>query len=86
MTKYNFSQIDEHIQWLMRFMQTEYPNNYEIIIGPAFAQIRNVQREMSFMREDISPENICPSKEEIGEVNEKIWDMLRGMFFWKPNQ
>ena len=27
-----YEEIDEHIQWLINFMNEEYPNNYELVI------------------------------------------------------
>ena len=78
MKKYNITQIDEHIQWLMRFMQDEYPNNYEIVISPTFAQVRNTQTEMTFVRDDMKPENIHISE----EMQKRLESMtLKDMFF-----
>lgn len=28
-----YEEIDEHIQWLINFMNEEYPNNYELVEG-----------------------------------------------------
>lgn len=83
MKNHNISQVDKHIQWLMRFMQDEYPNNYEIVIGPAYAQIRSTQREMTFIRDDTKPENIHFSDEDRKRGREMMQNMMNGFDFWR---
>ena len=58
---YQQPEIQEHIQFLMDFMTQEYPNNYEIIIGPHLAELRNTATTMTFL-----------NKKSLEEVQEKI--------------
>lgn len=53
MKKYNYAQINEHIQWLVKMMETEYPNNYELIIDSIGGTIRSTQTELTFLKQDL---------------------------------
>ncbi len=52
MKQYNYNQINEHIQWLIKMMDIEYPNNYQLVINNIGAQIRNTQSALIFIRND----------------------------------
>lgn len=44
-----YEEIDEHIQWLINFMNEEYPNNYELVIDNNSGTIRStLQAQMFF--------------------------------------
>lgn len=49
MRQYNYGQIDEHIQWLVKMMSIEYPNNYELVITSNGGEIKSAQCEMNFL-------------------------------------
>lgn len=54
MKKYNYEQINEHLQWLMQMMDTEYPNNYELVVTGDYAEIRSTQTELNFLNKQLS--------------------------------
>lgn len=69
MRQYNYSQIDEHIQWLIEMMETEFPNGYELVIDSSGAEIRSTQQYLNFLNKrfkdnmpsligDINPETV----------------------------
>ncbi len=53
MKKYSYEQINEYVQWLMNMMDTEYPNNYELVIDRECAKIRSNQPELIFIKEGL---------------------------------
>lgn len=65
MKQYSYEQIDEHIQWLIKMMNTEYPNNYELIIDSNSGTIRSTQANLVFLRQDLKR----PIFSESWEVN-----------------
>lgn len=50
---YFYEEIDEHIQWLINFMNKEYPNNYELIIDNNSGTIRSTLQAQMFLRSDL---------------------------------
>ena len=50
---YQYEEIDKHIQWLIKFMKEEYPNNYELIIDSNSGTIRSNLQAQVFLREDL---------------------------------
>jgi hypothetical protein len=48
-----YEEIDEHIQWLINFMNKEYPNNYELVIDNNSGIIRSTLQAQMFMRNDL---------------------------------
>lgn len=49
MKEYNYESIDKHIQWLIKMMETEFPNGYELIINSNGAEIRSNQQYLNFL-------------------------------------
>ncbi len=50
---YFYEEIDEHIQWLINFMNKEYPNNYELVIDNNSGTIRSTLQAQMFLRSDL---------------------------------
>lgn len=50
---YFYEEIDEHIQWLINFMNKEYPNNYELVIDNNSGTIRSTLQAQMFLRNDL---------------------------------
>lgn len=50
---YFFEEIDVHIQWLINFMNKEYPNNYELVIDNNSGTIRSTLQAQMFLRSDL---------------------------------
>ena len=48
-----YEEIDEHIQWLINFMNEEYPNNYELVIDNNSGTIRSTLQAQMFLRNDL---------------------------------
>lgn len=60
-----YEEIDEHIQWLINFMNEEYPNNYELVIDNNSGTIRNTLQAQMFLRNDLrSPEGFRKATEK----------------------
>ena len=53
MKKYTYEQVNEHIQWLIEFMNIEYPNDFEIILNSNGAEIRSNLVTMSFISDKL---------------------------------
>lgn len=53
MKKYTCKQVNEHIQWLIEFMNIEYPNDFEIILNSNGAEIRSSLVTMSFVSDKL---------------------------------
>lgn len=47
-----YEEIDEHIQWLINFMNEEYPNNYELVIDSNSGTIRSTLQAQMFLRNE----------------------------------
>lgn len=50
---YFYEEIDAHIQWLINFMNKEYPNNYELVIDNNSGTIRSTLQAQMFLRSDL---------------------------------
>ncbi len=50
---YFYEEIDKHIQWLINFMNKEYPNNYELVIDNNSGTIRSTLQAQMFLRSDL---------------------------------
>lgn len=50
---YFYEEIDEHVQWLINFMNKEYPNNYELVIDNNSGTIRSTLQAQMFLRSDL---------------------------------
>ena len=60
-----YEEIDEHIQWLINFMNEEYPNNYELVIDNNSGIIRSTLQAQMFLRNDLrSPEGFRKATEK----------------------
>ena len=60
-----YEEIDEHIQWLINFMNEEYPNNYELVIDNNSGTIRSTLQAQMFLRNDLrSPEGFHKATEK----------------------
>lgn len=57
MKKYSYEQIDKHVQWLIKMMNIEYPNGYELVIDSNSGKIRSTQENLFFLNEDLK--NCC---------------------------
>ena len=65
MKQYNYEQIDEHIQWLIKMMETEFPNGYELTIDSTGAEIRNKQTYLNFLNKRFKDGNLGRTNNEI---------------------
>lgn len=54
--KHNYEEINEHIQWLIKFMQEEYPNDFELTINSISADIHSTLKTMSFLDDNVMKE------------------------------
>lgn len=54
--KHNYEEINEHIQWLIKFMQEEYPNDFELTINSIGADIHSTLITMSFLDDNVMKE------------------------------
>jgi hypothetical protein len=72
-------EIDEHIQWLINFMNEEYPNNYELIIDNNSGTIRSTLQAQIFLRNDLrSPEGFRKTTEKpISKFVEKLAEVAK---------
>ena len=60
-----YEEIDEHIQWLINFMNEEYPNNYELVIDSNSGTIRSTLQAQMFLRNDLrNPEGFRKATEK----------------------
>lgn len=60
-----YEEIDEHIQWLINFMNEEYPNNYELVIDNNSGTIRSTLQAQMFLRNDLrNPEGFRKATEK----------------------
>ena len=63
MRTYSYEKINEKIQELMKILATDYPNNAEVVITPAYAEIRYVHTDMNFLakkKDTVDPESLRP--------------------------
>lgn len=69
-----YEEIDEHIQWLINFMNEEYPNNYELVIDNNSGAIRSTLQAQMFLRNDLrNPEGFRKATEKpMNEFVEKL--------------
>lgn len=76
-----YEEIDEHIQWLINFMNEEYPNNYELVIDNNSGTIRSTLQAQMFLRNDLrNPEGFRKAKEHYeNETNTAYEDFLKAI-------
>lgn len=74
MRKYTREQIDEHIQWLIKFMEDEYPNGFELVISAAGAEIDAKNIVMTFTSNSFM--EFINGKNDYG-MDKAMADMLR---------
>lgn len=74
-----YEEIDEHIQWLINFMNEEYPNNYELVIDNNSGTIRSTLQAQMFLRNDLrSPEGFRKATEKpMNKFIEKLAEVAR---------
>lgn len=53
MKKHCYKDLDKPIQELMKILQEEYPNGFELLIGPDYAQLRHTSTELNFLSESL---------------------------------
>lgn len=74
-----YEEIDEHIQWLINFMNEEYPNNYELVIDNNSGTIRSTLQAQMFLRNDLrSPEGFSKAtKKPMGKFMETMMEVAK---------
>jgi len=74
-----YEEIDEHIQWLINFMNKEYPNNYELVIDNNSGTIRSTLQAQMFLRNDLrSPEGFRKATEKpMNKFVEKLAEVAK---------
>ena len=74
-----YEEIDEHIQWLINFMNEEYPNNYELVIDSTSGTIRSTLQAQMFLRNDLrSPEGFREATEKsMNKFVEKLAEVAK---------
>lgn len=74
-----YEEIDEHIQWLINFMNEEYPNNYELVIDNNSGTIHSTLQAQMFLRNDLrSPEGFRKATEKpMNEFVEKLAEVAK---------
>lgn len=74
-----YEEIDEHIQWLINFMNEEYPNNYELVIDNNSGTIRSTLQAQMFLRNDLrNPEGFRKATEKpMNKFVEKLAEVAK---------
>lgn len=54
MKNYTREQIEEHVQWLIQFMNVEYPNGYEFVINSIGGDLKCNHQEMTFINKNLT--------------------------------
>ena len=74
-----YEEIDEHIQWLINFMNEEYPNNYELVIDNNSGTIRSTLQAQMFLRNDLrNPEGFGKATEKpMNKFVEKLAEVAK---------
>jgi hypothetical protein len=74
-----YEEIDEHIQWLINFMNEEYPNNYELVIDNNSGTIRSTLQAQMFLRNDLrNPEGFHKATEKpMNKFVEKLSEVAK---------
>ena len=74
-----YEEIDEHIQWLINFMNEEYPNNYELVIDNNSGTIRSTLQAQMFLRNNLrNPEGFRKATEKpMNEFVEKLAEVVK---------
>ena len=74
-----YEEIDEHIQWLINFMNEEYPNNYELVIDNNSGTIRSTLQAQMFLRNDLrNPEGFRKATEKsMNKFVEKLTEVAK---------
>lgn len=74
-----YEEIDEHIQWLINFMNEEYPNNYELVIDNNSGTIRSTLQVQMFLRNDLrNPEGFRKATEKpMNKFVEKLAEVAK---------
>jgi len=74
-----YEEIDEHIQWLINFMNEDYPNNYELVIDNNSGTIRSTLQAQMFLRNDLrNPEGFRKATEKpINKFVEKLAEVAK---------
>lgn len=82
-----YEEIDEHIQWLINFMNEEYPNNYELVIDNNSGTIRSTLQAQMFLRNDLrSPEGVRKATEKpMNKFVEKLAEAAKEHYENKTN-
>lgn len=62
----------EHAEWLMRFMDREYQNDFELIITPISAEIRSKLTAKTYLRPDMWYEGYKNDTEEKKDESNKV--------------
>lgn len=79
---YDYKKIDKMVQPLIKMMQTEYPNDAQMIIDSNSAKIQYVHEELMFLESSLMPHKGDENglKDIFLEVLERrgIWSEVRG--------
>ena len=82
-----YEEIDGHIQWLINFMNEEYPNNYELVIDNNSGTIRSTLQAQMFLRNDLrNPEGFRKATEKpMNKFVEKLAEVAKEHYENKTN-
>ena len=58
---YDYKKIDEMVQPLIKMMQTEYPNNAQMIIDSNSAKIQYVHQDLILLESSLMPKKDAPN-------------------------
>jgi hypothetical protein len=74
-----YEEIDERIQWLINFMNEEYPNNYELVIDNNSGTIRSTLQAQMFLRNDLrNPEGFRKATEKpMSKIVERLVEVAK---------
>ena len=72
MKEYTYEMVDEHIQWLIRFMETEYPNDYELTLNSCGANIRSTLNTLTFLNDKYKNYSHKDRKKVLEDIKKQI--------------
>lgn len=83
MKRYNYGQIDELVQPLIKMMQIEYPNDAQIVVDSNSARIQYVHGDIIFLDSSLKPK--MDSENPLADALEKALRKMTESEEEKPN-
>lgn len=68
--KHSYEEFDKPIQELIKLMEDDYPNDFELVINSTGAEIRSTLSTMNFLNEKFKVSNVV--KKEVKEIFDSI--------------